>query len=625
MTKKMTPYQEYIHLSRYARYRDDLGRRETWDETVDRVHSFWELKVPETMLGELIIAMGAVKNLDVMPSMRVVMTAGKALEAHHVAAYNCAYTPVDSLRKFSEILYILMCGTGVGFSVEREYINQLPVLPETYHESDTEISVRDSKLGWAVAYRELVQLLAGGRIPKWNLDKIRPAGARLLTFGGRASGPGPLEDLFRFTCEVFKDAAGRKLTTLECHDLVCKIADIVVVGGVRRSALISLSNLTDERLRGAKSGANIPDHRHISNNSVAYTCKPDLDSYMKEMINLYSSRSGERGIFSRYAAQMKYEDHRRDNDWEFGCNPCSEIILRPDQFCNLTEVIVRPEDTLEVLKNKIRSATLLGTLQATLTDFKFLSKNWKVNSEEERLLGVSLTGVMDHSVLSGKSSQLQNWLEKLKEYSVLCNRQFSRDLGISPAAAVTCIKPSGTVSQLCDTASGIHPRYSEYYLRRVRQDIKDPLCQFLITSGVPYEMDSTNPHCAVFAFPMKAPEASVLRNYVTARDQLDIWRIYDKAFCEHKPSVTIYYSDEEYLSLIDYVYHHFDQMSGVSFLPREKHIYRQAPYEEITEEKYNDTVAGMPVINWDDLKNFENEDNTSVQPELACHGGACEL
>lgn len=621
----MDLYQTYIHTSRYARYRDDLGRRETWDESVNRVHQFWFNKVPETLRGQLAIASQDIQAMNVMPSMRVMMTAGKALDDHHVAAYNCAYTPIDHMKKFSEIMYILMCGTGVGFSVERDYVNKLPSLPEEFHESDTVITVRDSKSGWAVAYRELIQLLCGGQVPRWDTSRVRPAGSRLRTFGGRASGPAPLEDLFRYTCEVFEGAKGRQLTTLECHDVVCKIASIVVVGGVRRSALISLSNLTDERLRNAKSSANMPDHRYLSNNSVAYTCKPDMDSFLKEMVNLYQSRSGERGIFSRYAAREKYADHRRDEGYDFGCNPCSEILLRPDQFCNLTEVIVRPSDDIAGLKSKIRSAVFLGTLQSTLTDFKFLSKSWRVNCEEERLLGVSLTGICDHPLLSDPRG-LSTILEDLREYAVECNREFAGLLGIAPSAAITCVKPSGTVSQLCNTASGIHARYSDYYIRRVRQDDKDPLSNFLVEMGVPWERDVNNPHALVFSFPIKAPVNSITRNDKTAIEQLKLWEVYNDHWCEHKPSITVFYEDEEFLELINYVYSNFDKMSGVSFLPKDNHVYAQAPYEEITKEEYEELKAKMPKsIDWTKLKDYETGDNTTVQPELACTAGACEL
>lgn len=635
----MDLYQEYIHQSRYSRYRDDLDRRETWDETVDRVRDFWSDRIPKSMREDLTDAMEAVRNQDIMPSMRIMMSAGKALSDHHVAGYNCAYVPIDDPRVFSEIVYVLMCGTGVGFSVERDYVERLPEVNKDMMNTETVIRVKDSKLGWASAYRELISLLYSGRVPQWDLSKIRPAGSRLKTFGGRASGPEPLDELFRYTVETFKTAKGRKLTTLEVHDVVCKIADIVVVGGVRRSALISLSNLTDERLRGAKSGQYwLPleeggaPQRRLANNSIAYTTKPDVDSYMAEMVGMCKDKNGERGIFSRYAAKEKYRDHRRDENQEWGCNPCSEILLRPAQFCNLTEVIVRPQDTFKDLEIKIIQASFLGTLQASLTDFKFLSKRWKDNCDEEALLGVSLTGCADHKILNGyrKSAVMQDetikWLETLKSLAVSCNAKVAKKLGIKPAAAVTCVKPSGTVSQLCDTASGIHPRFSEYYIRRVRGDVKDPLTQFMQKVGVPSEPDVANKENMVFSFPMKAPDKSIVVKEVNAVEQLKIWQLYNDHYTEHKPSVTIYYSEEEFPEVCAYVWKHFDSMSGISFLPRSDHTYTQAPYEEIDKDTYKKLKADMPkTIDWKQLAEFETGDNTTVQPELACTAGACEL
>ena len=635
----MNLYQEYIHKSRYARYRDDLGRRETWDETVDRVWKFWNKRVPKKLRGDLELAINAVRNLHIMPSMRVMMSAGKALEDHHVAGYNCAYVPIDDPKVFSEIVYVLMCGTGVGFSVERTYINKLPTIPHEMSTTDTVISVRDSKLGWAAAYRELISLLYSGMIPHWDLSKIRPAGARLKTFGGRASGPTPLEDLFKYTVETFKGATGRQLTTLEVHDVVCKIADIVVVGGVRRSALISLSNLSDDRLRGAKASqwwrpieeGGAP-HRRLANNSVAYTCKPDVDSFMSEMVSLYRDKNGERGLFNRASAQAKYLEHRRDEDQEWGCNPCSEIILRPAQFCNLTEVIVRPEDTLEKLTEKILHATFLGTLQASLTDFKFLSRRWKTNCEEEALLGVSLTGCCDHPLLSGhklsvvKQDIMISWLTLLKDTTISHNEKIAEALGINKAAAITCVKPSGTVSQLCDTASGIHPRFSPYYVRRVRNDKKDPLTSFLKTSGIPWEDDEMNNENVVFSFPIKAPSKSICVDHVGAIDQLRTWKLYNDYYTEHKPSVTVYYGEDEFPDICSYVWNNFDAMSGISFLPKSGHTYKQAPYEDIDKATYDTLYKEMPkTIDWEKLSEYETGDNTSVQPELACSANNCEL
>ena len=594
-------YQEYIHQSRYSRYRDDLGRRESWTETIDRVRDFWVDRIPNNMKEDLTDAMEAVHRKDIMPSMRIMMSAGKALSDHNVAGYNCAYVPIDDPRVFSEIVYILMCGTGVGFSVEGKYVDKLPEVDKNMMDTETVIRVKDSKLGWASAYRELISLLYSGRVPQWDLSKIRPSGSRLKTFGGRASGPQPLDDLFRFTVGTFKTARGRKLTTLEVHDVVCKIADIVVVGGVRRSALISLSNLSDERLRGAKSGQywleQGTSQRGLSNNSIAYTTKPDVDSFMAEMVSMCKDKNGERGIFSRYAATEKYKDHRRDENQEWGCNPCSEILLRPAQFCNLTEVIVRPKDTIETLRTKVQQATFLGTLQASLTDFKFLSKRWRDNCEEEALLGVSLTGCADHKVLNGykKSAVMKDemidWLLTLKKEAVECNKKTAKKLGINQAAAVTCVKPSGTVSQLCDTASGIHPRFSKYYIRRVRGDVKDPLTQFMQKIGIPTEEDVTNKENVVFSFPMEAPDGSILVENVDAIEQLKIWQTYNDYYTEHKPSVTIYYTQDEFPEVCAYVWKHFDTMSGISFLPRDEHIYTQPPYEKIDKETYKKLKA----------------------------------
>ena len=625
---ELSPYQQYIHMSRYARYRDDLGRRETWSETVDRVRAFWHGRFPQAK-SEIDEAMDGVQNMEVMPSMRIMMTAGPALDEHEVSGYNCAYLPIDSVRSFSDVLYILMCGTGVGFSVERTYVKQLPILPEEFHDSDTVIKVRDSKLGWTVAYKELLQLLFGGRVPSWDTSGVRAAGARLKTFGGRASGPAPLEALFRFTIETFRAAAGRQLTTLECHDLVCKVADIVVVGGVRRSALISLSNLTDDRMRTAKSGM-IPAHRYLANNSVAYTVKPDMESFLKEITELYVSKSGERGIFSRVACQSKVASTgRRDSDFEFGTNPCSEIILRPQQFCNLSEVIVRPGDSIKLLERKVRLASILGTLQSSLISFKLLGKAWTTNCEEERLLGVSLTGIMDHPRLSGRvgeTATLSKDLETLRDIAIDTNAQFCGTLGIGPSTAVTCVKPSGTVSQLCNTASGIHPRYASTYIRRVRNDNKDPITQWLKDQGVAWEIDATNEHCTVFGFPMQSPEGAITTDEISAIDHLKLWQLYNDHWCEHKPSVTIQYRPEEFLELAGFIYDNFDSISGIALLPRDDHTYVQAPYEKIDEDTYKELAKDTPdVLDWEKLQDYETEDNTSVQPELACVGGACEL
>jgi ribonucleoside-diphosphate reductase alpha chain len=642
---EMNDYQTYIHKSRYARWRDDLGRRETWEETVDRYTEFFHRKrnifLDEDGHEILDECREAILNLEVMPSMRCLMTAGPALERDNVAGYNCSYVAVDNQRVFDEILYVLCCGTGVGFSVERQYIQKLPEIAEEFHDTDTIIVVRDSKIGWSKAYRELVSMLYNGQIPKWDVSRVRPAGSILKTFGGRASGPEPLEELFRFTIEVFRNAQGRKLTSLECHDIVCKVADIVVVGGVRRSALISLSNLTDERMRVAKSGAwwEANPQRALANNSVCYTEKPDVNVFLKEGLALYESKSGERGIFSRPAAQRTVErSGRRDVAFEFGTNPCSEIILRSKQFCNLTEVIVRPEDTFDSLKRKVRLATILGTLQSTLINFRYLSREWQRNTEEERLLGVSLTGIMDHPTLSGQywgngepltkeDTVLQQMLQELKEVAIETNAEWADKLGIGRSTAITCVKPSGTVSQLVDSSSGIHPRYSQWYIRTVRTDKKDPIYSFLKDQGVEVE-DAIDKEgsTAVFSFPMKAPEGSVMRNDVSAMEQLELWKIYAEHWCEHKPSITVYYRDEEFPKIQAWIYENFDICSGISFLPHSDHVYKQAPYQEITEEEYLVLCEAMPAeINWEDLTDYEQEDRTIGSQELACAGGACEI
>ena len=635
-------YQSYIHTSRYARWLPDENRRESWEETVDRYIDFW---VDRGLLGfeDAETLANAIHGLEVMPSMRTLMTAGKALERDNVAGYNCSYLAVDNLKAFDEAMYVLMCGTGVGFSVERQYINLLPELAEEFHETDTTITVADSKIGWAKSYRELLSMLVNGQIPKWDVSKVRPAGAPLKTFGGRASGAEPLVDLFEFSIEVFKNAAGRKLTSIECHDLMCKVADIVVVGGVRRSALISLSNLTDERMRVAKSGQWWVDNpqRALANNSISYTEKPDMGIFMKEWEALYESKSGERGIFNREAARRSAQvSGRRDTEHDFGTNPCSEIILRSKQFCNLSEVVVRSGDTFDDLKRKVRLATILGTLQSTLTNFRYLSSVWKRNTEEERLLGVSLTGIMDHPVLSGtenpmdnpweeegRKSELKQVLNELKEVAVETNKEWAEKLGIPQSVAITCVKPSGTVSQLVNSASGIHPRYSDYYIRTVRQDKKDPLADLMIEAGVPYEDDVMKPDSTyVFSFPMKAPEGSVMRDDRNAIEQLELWKVYQEAWSEHKPSITVYVKEDEWLEVGAWVYKNFDGISGVSFLPHSEHSYKQAPFQEITKEEYEEALKKMPTdIDFTNLVEFEKEDTTIGMKEYACTSGSCDI
>ena len=627
----MDQYQQFIHKSRYARWLESEGRRETWGETVQRYIDFFidreQLDKDSTETQEIY---NAIYNLEVMPSMRCMMTAGEALKRDNVAGFNCSYLHIDHVRAFDELMYVLMCGTGVGFSVERNFINQLPEVAESMHATDTTIVVADSKMGWASAYRELISLLYSGKVPKWDMRKVRPAGARLKTFGGRASGPEPLHDLFVFTVAVFRKAHGRKLTSIECHDICCKIADIVVVGGVRRSALISLSNLSDQRMAKAKAGQwwENEGQRRLANNSVAYTEKPDFSAFISEMQTLYESKCGERGIFSRVAAKKIAERNgRRDPAHNFGTNPCSEIILRSNQFCNLSEVVVREKDDLTSLKKKVKIATIIGTLQSTLTDFRYLRVRWKRNTEEEALLGVSLTGIMDHYLLGKATTDLEKWLTEMKNVAVETNKEWSEKLGINQSTAITCVKPSGTVSQLVNSASGIHPRFSKYYIRRVRGDKKDPLSVFMSDSSIPVESDVMSPNTTdVFSFPVKAPETSVTVKDVGAMEQLKLWKTYQNFWCEHKPSITIYYTDDEYLQVAQWIWDNFDICSGISLLPYSDHVYQQAPYEEIDEEKYKKLVAEMPQnINWEDLAQLETEDNTVGSQELACVGGACEI
>ena len=633
-----TEYQNFIHLSRYSRWIEEEGRRETWDETIARYFDFFEehllennnYKVTRNDRKEL---EEAILNQEVMPSMRSLMCAGEALKRDNVAGYNCAYCTAGRVRSFDEILYVLMCGAGVGFSVERGFLEKLPTIAEDFEKSDTTIVVQDSKIGWAKAYKELTSLLIGGQIPVWDVSKIREAGARLKTFGGRASGPGPLEDLFNFTVGTYQGASGRKLTSLECHDIICKIAEIVVVGGVRRSALLSLSSLTDERMRGAKTGQWWYENgqRALSNNSVAYKCKPEIGTFMEEWLSLYKSKSGERGIFNREAAKKTVEKlgDRRDATYDFGCNPCSEILLRDREFCNLSEVVVRKDDTLKTLKEKVRLATIIGTWQCTLTNFRYLSSEWKKNCEEERLLGVSLTGIMDNDLTNGNegAAKLSKALEELRQVSIETNKVWAKKFKVNESAAITTVKPSGTVSQLVDSASGIHSRHADYYIRTVRADIKDPLCQFMIDKGFPSEPDVTKPeHTMVFSFPMKSPESSIFRDDKTAIQQLEHWLIYQQHWCEHKPSVTISVREHEWMEVGAWVYDHFDEVSGVSFLPHSDHIYRQAPYQDCSKKEYNELLKNMPKnVVWSELSEYEKEDNTSGTQTLACSAGACEI
>ena len=625
----MDLYQQFIHLSRYARYLPDEHRRETWPETVARYISFWEsrLQIGSTDAGKL---ERAIRDLEVMPSMRALMTAGPALERDNIAGYNCFFRAITKVNHFPEIMYVLMNGAGAGFSVERQFIADLPVIPDAQSDRVRKIIVGDSKEGWCIAFRKLLKALYRGEQVEWDLSKIRPAGEPLKTFGGRASGPEPLEDLFKFTKRLFDRIGGRKLNSLEVHDLVCKIAEVVVVGGVRRSALLSLSNLTDERMRKAKHGS-WNDHnpqRQLANNSVCYTEKPDLDIFMREWLTLHESKCGERGLFSRPAAEELCRRIGRDVYHILGTNPCAEIILRSGQFCNLSEVVCRATDSLERLKEKVKLAAILGTLQSTLTNFKFIEPDVKKNCEEERLLGLSLTGIMDHPIMNGGAGgvheqyQLSVWLKELRKVARQTNRIWAKKLGIKPAAAITCVKPSGTVSQLVNSSSGIHPRFSPYYIRRVRADVKDPLCDFMKAQGIPWEEGHKKPEVVVFSFPQASPKTAV--NDMTAMQQLRLWLTYQEYWCDHKPSQTVYYTDDEFLEVGAWVYKNFDKLSGISFFPKDDSILPQLPYEAITKEEYERLVANQPFsIDWSEFK--ENQDNTIGSQTMACSAGICEI
>jgi ribonucleoside-diphosphate reductase alpha chain len=630
-----TYYQQFIHKSRYARWLDDENRREEWHETVGRYVNFMSshlLKkhnytIPDRVKEEL---HEAILHSEVMPSMRAMMTAGKALDRDNTAGYNCSYLPVDDPKAFDEAMYILMCGTGVGFSVERDCINKLPEVPGLLFDTEETIIVKDSKEGWAKAFRKLLALLWAGEIPKWDLSLIRPAGAKLKIFGGRASGPVPLDNLFRFTLKVFKEAKGRKLSSLECHDLMCKVGEVVVSGGVRRSAMISLSNLSDDRMRHAKTGEfyKTEPQRQMSNNSVAYTEKPDPYTFMREWLSLAESGTGERGMFYRGAAKNKAaENGRRNSEYDFGTNPCSEIILRPYQFCNLSEIIVRGTDTIKDLERKVRIATIIGTFQSTLTHFPYLRKIWHNNTAEERLLGVSMTGIMDNAITNGKdSNDLESVLMILKKIAVDTNKEFAEAIGIPQSTAITCVKPSGTVSQLTDSASGIHARHSQYYIRTVRGDKKDPLTQFMMDQNIPWETDGWSQSNAVFSFPIKAPDMCVTRDDMSAIEQLEFWKVYASSWCEHKPSVTISVGKDEWLETGAWIYKNFDIASGLSFLPRSDMVYEQAPYQDCTEEHYKEFLAKMPeFIDWSKLADYEQEDSTVGNQTLACTADSCEV
>ena len=623
-----TDYQSFIHKSRYARWLDKENRRENWQETVSRYMD----NIVKPLAGDDSFVGGiekAILSLDVMPSMRSLMTAGKASSRDNTCMYNCSYLAVKNIKSFDQAMFILLCGTGVGFSVEKQYVEQLSEVPNLY-DSETNIVVKDSKEGWAKSLRQLIALLYMGEIPTWDTSKVRPAGARLKTFGGRASGPAPLIDLFNFVIHTFKEAQGRKLSSIECHDIMCKIGEVVVVGGVRRSAMISLSDLDDDKMRYAKSGdwSRHNGHRALANNSICYTEKPDSISFLREWNALVESYSGERGIFNREASKKQAaKNGRRDSDQDFGTNPCSEIILLDSQFCNLTEVVIRATDSIEDLERKVKIATILGTIQSTYTNFPYLTKDWKVNTEKERLLGVSLTGIMDNRLTTIKNKGLAKTLEHLKNVAISTNAEWAERLNIPVSVAITCCKPSGTVSQLVDSSSGIHARHSAYYIRTVRGDTKDPLTQFMIDQGIPNEPSLSQPDTTVvFSFPQKAPDGAIVTSDMTAIEQLEMWLMYQRHWAEHKPSVTINVRKDEWMEVGMFVYKNFDEMSGVSFLPYDDHVYQQAPYQECSKEEYENLLDYMPVfLPWGDLSDYEKEDNTSGSQTLACSGDSCEI
>ena len=629
-----TQYQQMIHLSRYARWLPEAGRRETWEETVERYITFMsKIQVPglidDDTWGEI---RKAILGNQILPSMRALMTAGPALERCNVGGYNCAYIAIDDPVAFSEVLYVLMCGTGVGFSVERQFIAEMPIVPAEFEDTEYTIRVRDSKGGWCEAFRSLIQQLYQGKVPKWDISDIREKGARLNTFGGRASGPEPLEELFVFTVEIFRKAAGSRLNSEECHDICCRVGDIVVVGGVRRAALSSLSNLSDDRMRRAKMGEwyELTPWRRLANNSAAYTETPSMAAFFNEWLAIYESKSGERGIFNRVAAQTQAARFgRRDPNHEFGTNPCFEIILRSLQFCNLSEVVLRVGDSKEGIRRKVRLATILGTVQATMTNFRYLRDKWRKNAEDEYLLGVSFTGIFDNALMAGREDveELKLFLGELRELAVVTNEEWAEKLGIMPATAITCVKPSGNGSQLTNCSSGIHARRGRHYIRRVRADKKDPLAIFMNAKGFPCEDDVQKPeHGWIFSFPIQAPDTAVIREDITALDHLELWKLYQLHWCEHKPSITVDIAEHEWLGVGDWVFRNFDIVSGIAFMPKDDHVYKQMPEEVCDQETYDALLDAIPNdVNWDELVDYEDDDNTLGSQELACTGGACEI
>ncbi len=622
---------EFVYYRTYSRWVEAEDRRETWIETVDRYMSFMAENLKDKLSEkEYTEIRNFILEHKSVPSMRLLQFAGKAARTTNVCAYNCSFIAPTLLQDFGEIAYILMCGTGVGFSVEYQTVETLPQIKRQTGTMLTDYIIEDSKEGWADAIVYGMQTWYDGKDVRFDYSKIRPAGSRLKTMGGRASGPGPLRDLMDFMRNRILARQGRRLKTIDVHDVICKIGEVVVAGGVRRSALISLSDLDDQEMRNSKIGTFYyhSPQRSMANNSAIYNSKPTPEEFMEEWLALMKSGTGERGIFNRGSLRDQLPARRVELVDEglniMGTNPCGEIILQSKQFCNLTEVIARPEDTEATLMEKIRVATILGTYQATLTNFPYLSKDWQQNCRTERLLGVSITGQWDCPAVR-ESAMLQ----KLKTKAQEVNQEYAKRFGINPSTCITCVKPSGNTSQTTDSSSGLHPRYSPYYLRRVRISATDPLFHMLRDQKVPYypEVGQTMENATTFVveFPIKSPDGAICRNDITALEQLEYWKNVKESYTEHNPSVTVYVGEQEWFEVGNWVYKNWDIVGGISFLPRSNHAYALAPYQEITKEEYEAARANFPQLDFSDLVLYEKSDETENKREIACAGGACEL
>lgn len=622
---------EFIYYRTYSRWIEREGRRETWVETVDRYMNFMKENLGDKLTAEEYNELReGILWQEAMPSMRLMWSAGSAAARCHATAYNCSYIAPSKLEDFSEIMYLSMSGTGVGFSVESQTIGQLPIIKKQSGKVLPTYVIEDSKEGWADALKTGLKTWYNGKDIKFDYSGLRPAGARLKTMGGRSSGPEPLRSLLDFARAKIFSRQGKRLSNIDAHDIICKTGEVVVMGGVRRSALISLSDLDDMEMRNAKTGQFYltEPQRQMANNSAAYNEKPTSTQFIEEWLALAKSGAGERGIFNRGSLKQQLPRRRWDKfeeDWaSSGVNPCGEINLKSKEFCNLTEVVARAEDIEESLIRKIRLATILGTYQSTLTDFKYLSKEWKKNCEEERLLGVSVTGQWDCPALRNEKT-----FSKLREAAIEVNKEYAKRFGINQSAAITCVKPSGTVSQLVDAASGMHPRHSGYYIRRVRISATDSLFQMLKEQKFPYHpevgqtIDSASTY--VLEFPVKAPSNSKFRNDMDAIEQLEYWKMVKENFTEHNPSVTISVGDNEWIVAANWLYENWDILGGLSFLPREDHVYKLAPYEEIDEERYSELAAKLPEIDFSRIVIYEEDDETQGARELACASGVCEI